>query len=105
MIDRFFRPFLGGIFFDNSLSTTSRMTRYVLRQLALGDNCLPAKGIGALSEQLANKIPSSKLLLGTPGRATVNHKRGTQIRLAPLLRVLATVLWGESQLRAIAEWR
>ena len=36
IIDRFFRPFLGGIFFDRGLSTTSRMFSFVMRMLATG---------------------------------------------------------------------
>lgn len=53
MIDRFFRPFLGGIFFDRSLSVTSRLFTFVMRVLATGTNCLPADGIGAVAKQLA----------------------------------------------------
>jgi phytoene dehydrogenase-like protein len=41
MVDRFFRPFLGGIFFDNKLRTTARELDFVFRMLALGENCLP----------------------------------------------------------------
>ena len=52
MIDRFFRPFIGGIYFDRSLQVTSRLLYFVLRMLATGQNCLPSKGIGAVSEQL-----------------------------------------------------
>lgn len=53
MIDRFFRPFLGGIFFDRGLSVTSRLFTFVMRVLATGLNCLPAAGIGAVPKQLA----------------------------------------------------
>lgn len=53
MVDRFFRPFLGGIFFDRGLSVTSRLFTFVMRVLATGLNCLPATGIGAVPKQLA----------------------------------------------------
>lgn len=36
IIDRFFRPFLGGIFFDRSLGTSSRLLTFVMRMLATG---------------------------------------------------------------------
>lgn len=36
IIDRFFRPFLGGIFFDRQLGTTSRLFSFVMRMLATG---------------------------------------------------------------------
>lgn len=65
MIDRFFRPFLGGIFFDRNLQVTSRLFSFVMRMLATGQNCLPAKGIGSVSEQLANSLPSGSIRLNT----------------------------------------
>jgi hypothetical protein len=46
MIERFFRPFLGGIFFNRELTVTSRLFMFVMRMLAIGSNCLPAAGIG-----------------------------------------------------------
>ena len=39
IIDRFFRPFLGGIFFDRNLNTTSRLFDFVMKMLATGENC------------------------------------------------------------------
>ena len=65
MINLFFRPFLGGIFFDRSLGTSSRLFEYVMRSLATGQNCLPSRGIGAVSEQLASRLPSSSILLNS----------------------------------------
>ena len=64
MIDRFFRPFLGGIFFDTDLNVTSRLLQFVMRMLATGQNCLPAQGIGAVSQQLAQQLPSSSIHTG-----------------------------------------
>jgi phytoene dehydrogenase-like protein len=64
MVDRFFRPFLGGIFFDRGLGTSSRLFDFVMRMLAVGSNCLPAGGIGAVSEQLAGRLPADAVLLG-----------------------------------------
>jgi len=66
MIDRFFRPFLGGIFFDRELGTSSRMFSFVMRMLATGQNCLPAAGIGAVADQLASQIPADSLRLNSP---------------------------------------
>lgn len=64
MIDRFFRPFLGGIFFDNNLNVTSRLFRFVMRMLATGSNCLPANGIGAVADQLAAGLPQGSIQTG-----------------------------------------
>lgn len=65
IIRQFFRPFLGGIFFDRSLSTSSRLFEFVMRTLASGSNCLPAAGIGAMSQQLAAKLPQDAIVLNT----------------------------------------
>ncbi|MCO5596738.1 hypothetical protein L7F22_050807 [Adiantum nelumboides] len=63
MVDRYFRPFFGGIFFDNQLQTTSRLFDFVFKCLALGSNTLPAAGIGAIPQQIADKLPKSSVLL------------------------------------------
>ncbi|CAL5224451.1 g7140 [Coccomyxa viridis] len=65
IIDRFFRPFLGGIFFDRDLNVTSRLFEFVMRCLATGQNCLPSKGIGRVGEQLASQLPSDAIHTGT----------------------------------------
>lgn len=63
MIDRFFRPFLGGIFFDNQLNVTSKLFAFVMKSLATGQNCLPEDGIGAVAKQLAEKLPPGTIVL------------------------------------------
>lgn len=68
-VDQFFRPFLGGIFFDRSLGMTDRLLYDVMRFLALGSNCLPLRGIGAVAAQLALRLPRGALLLGCPVEA------------------------------------
>ncbi|CAA6658783.1 unnamed protein product [Spirodela intermedia] len=57
IVDRFFRPFFGGVFFDRELETTSRLFDFVFKCLALGDNTLPSGGIGDIAEQLASRLP------------------------------------------------
>lgn len=66
MIDRFFRPFMAGIFFNRELTTSSRLFNFVMRMLATGQNCPPAKGIGAVSAQLRDRL--------TPGSVRLNSK-------------------------------
>lgn len=65
ILDRFFRPFFGGIFFDKELETTSRLFDFIFKCLALGDNTLPAKGIGEIPKQLAAKLPPESILLNS----------------------------------------
>jgi predicted NAD/FAD-dependent oxidoreductase len=57
MIARFFRPFFGGIFLEKNLETSSRMFEFVFRMFSEGDTAVPAKGMEAISRQLAWGIP------------------------------------------------
>jgi phytoene dehydrogenase-like protein len=66
MIDHFFRPFLGGIFLERHLQTSSRLFEFVFRMFSEGDAALPANGMGAISEQLAADLPEGVLHLNTP---------------------------------------
>lgn len=63
MIERFFEPFLGGIFLGRDLATSSRMLEFVFRMLAQAATCLPARGMGAISDQLASRLPAGTLRL------------------------------------------
>ncbi|KAL2651337.1 hypothetical protein R1flu_019465 [Riccia fluitans] len=75
MVDRFFRPFFGGIFFDRELQTTSRLFEFVFKCLALGSNTLPAKGIGAIPQQLASSLPPQSLFLSSRVAGLVEQGR------------------------------
>lgn len=63
-IDRFFRPFLGSLLLDTSLSTSSRMLELTLRMLWLGPAALPAEGMQAIPDQLAAALPDGTIRLG-----------------------------------------
>jgi phytoene dehydrogenase-like protein len=63
MIERFFRPFLGGIFLESDLATSSRFFEFVFRMFALGDVVLPAHGMQAIPQQLADGLPPGVLRL------------------------------------------
>ncbi|RMZ57561.1 hypothetical protein APUTEX25_001761 [Auxenochlorella protothecoides] len=96
MIDAFFRPFLGGIFFDTGLQTSSRLLLYVLCMLASGSNCLPASGIGAIPEQLAARLRAPALRLNTrvqgltPGSGSWEVKLGGGETLHAPAAIVAT---------------
>lgn len=76
--DRFFRPFLAGVFFDEELSTSSRMFELVFRSFFQGDVAVPAAGMGAISQQLAGRLAPGTLRLSSP----VDELTGTGVRLA-----------------------
>ncbi|CAN5156707.1 NAD(P)/FAD-dependent oxidoreductase [soil metagenome] len=83
MIDRFFRPLLGGIQLDPTLSTSARMYEVILRTLALGDAAVPARGMQAIPDQLAASLPAGTVRLSSP----VDHLEGTTAVVADGLRV------------------
>lgn len=57
IVERFFRPFLGGVFLDPDLKTSSRMFDFVFRMFATGDAAIPAQGMGAMAHQIAAQLP------------------------------------------------
>ena len=58
MVDRFFRPFLGGVFLDRSLSDSSRTFEFYFRMFTEGAAAVPAAGVQAIPEQLAAALPA-----------------------------------------------
>jgi phytoene dehydrogenase-like protein len=55
-IDRFFRPFYGGIFLDRSLATSAKCFTYDFKMLSDGETVVPARGMGAISRQLSLEL-------------------------------------------------
>jgi hypothetical protein len=65
-VDRFFRPFLSGVFLEDRLDTSSRFFDLVWRSFARGGQCVPAGGMSRIPEQLAAGLD---VRLGTTVRA------------------------------------
>jgi phytoene dehydrogenase-like protein len=66
VIERFFRPFLGGVFLDHELQTSSRMCEFVFRMFALGNAAVPEKGMGQIPQQLAAPLPPGVVRTESP---------------------------------------
>ena len=64
LVDAFFRPFLGGIFLDPSLETSSRLFAFVFKLFSEGEAALPAAGMQAIPRQLAEGLPEGTVRLG-----------------------------------------
>lgn len=105
MIERFFEPFLGGVFLDPSLHTSSRMMEFVFRMFASGDIALPASGMEAIPRQLAASLPADRLLMNSPVNAMIDHGvtltdgrtlRGKQVVLATDASTAARLLGREA---------
>lgn len=62
IIERFFRPYLGGIFLERELRTSSRFFEFVFRMFSTGDGAVPAAGMGAIPAQLAQRLPAGALI-------------------------------------------
>jgi phytoene dehydrogenase-like protein len=78
MVDAFWRPYLGGIFLDPSLETSSRLFAFVFKMFAEGEATLPARGMQAMPRQLAARLPADTLKLG----CTVEAVGGGGVTLA-----------------------
>ncbi len=61
IIDAFFRPFLGGVFLERELDTSSRKFDFVFRMFAKGSAALPARGMANVANQLAASIPAESI--------------------------------------------
>ena len=77
IIERFFRPFLGGVLLDRSLEPSSRAFELYFRMFAKGQAAVPALGIQQIPEQLAAALPNDSVRLHArvealaPGRVTL----------------------------------
>jgi len=83
-IDRFFRSFFGGVFFDRSLGTDASRLDFLLRMFAEGFACVPANGMGEIATQMAAPLGSA-----VRTRARVAALRGTTVELEGGERIAA----------------
>jgi len=104
VIDRFFRPFLGGVLAGRELTASSRMFESVFRAFAHGDVCLPSRGIGAIPAQLREGLATDAVRLG----AAVERVEGGGVvlvggeRLAARSVVVATEAPAAARLAGLA---
>lgn len=92
-IHRFFRPFLGGILLDGELKSSSRMYEFVFKMLSEGDVALPARGMGAIPAQLAEKFPADAVRLNA--RVEELHENELKLAGGEILRARAVVVAAE----------
>ncbi|MFT5784335.1 MAG: phytoene dehydrogenase-like protein [Candidatus Krumholzibacteriia bacterium] len=78
IINCFFRPFLGGVFLDRELRTSSRMFNFVFRMFATGDAVVPASGMGAMAKQMVAHLPPESIRTNSK----VERVKTNSIRLA-----------------------
>ncbi|MFD8232988.1 NAD(P)/FAD-dependent oxidoreductase [Streptomyces sp. NPDC059696] len=65
-VEGFFRPFVSGVFLEDSLETSSRVFHLVWRSMLRGSLCLPAFGVQSVPRALAAALPEDTVRLDTP---------------------------------------
>ena len=64
-VGNFVEPFYGGITLDRSLSTSAAVFRYTFKMLSAGATAVPADGMGAIPDQLADRARAADAHLET----------------------------------------
>ncbi len=93
--DNFISPFFGGIFLEKDLRTSVRMFAFVWAMLAQGNTCIPAGGMGAISQQIASGLKSDTISLSSPVQELIvvnNEVRGVLMLNGEKLEADAVVL-------------
>jgi phytoene dehydrogenase-like protein len=90
MVDAFFRPFLGGVFLERRLDTSSRFLEFAFRMFSLGDAVLPAGGMQAVPEQLAGRLDPGTVRLGA--RVVALTAEGARLADGEQIAARATVV-------------
>jgi phytoene dehydrogenase-like protein len=93
-IERFFRPFFGGIFLEPELETSSRMLEFVFRAFGRGAAALPSEGMGAIPRQMASDLSPDTIHLST--RVSRLSSGGVQLDSGTEDRAPVTVLATEA---------
>lgn len=94
MIERFFRPFLGGVFLENQLDTTVRKLEFVMRNFARGETAIPALGMAEIPRQLAALLPAAAIRLNT--RVEAIDENGVHLDGGEILSTKAVVIATEA---------
>ncbi len=76
-LNRFARPFYGGIFLDKSLCTSARMFAFTFKMLSEGQTALPVQGMGAMAEQIAADLSPHTIHLNS--KVTRLLKKGDRV--------------------------
>lgn len=89
IIERFFRPLVGGIQLDAELTASRRMFDVVMRSLAVGSSAVPAAGMGAIPAQLAASLPDGTVRCDSPvasvAAGSVTTTDGRTVRAAQVV--------------------
>jgi phytoene dehydrogenase-like protein len=90
MIERFFRPFLGGVFLERDLETSSRMFEFVFKMFSSGATALPVRGMQSIPRHLADGLPQTAIR--TSARVVEVRERGIRLEAGDWVEGDAVVL-------------
>lgn len=94
MIERFWVPFLRGIFLEPELNTSRRMFDFVFAMFSQGNATLPADGMEAIPRQMAARLDPSRIHIGCRvERIESNRLRTGEREWAGRAVVVATDAW------------
>ncbi len=80
MVERFFRPFFGGVLLDRELDAGSRWFEWLYRVFASGQTVVPALGMEEIPRQLAESLPRGTLRFHSKVEAVLTDRQ--TVRLA-----------------------
>ena len=89
-VDGFFRPFLGAVFLEQELATSSRKLEFVVRMVAHGDVAVPALGMEEIPAQLARGLPAGCVRTRTPVAAV--HPQAVELESGGRIEASAVVV-------------
>jgi phytoene dehydrogenase-like protein len=90
IIEQFFRPFFGGVFLENALTTSSNFFEFCFRMFYTGTVAVPANGIGAIPAQLAARLKPAQIRLNAPVSRVLGHE--VHLASGEVIRAGAVVL-------------
>lgn len=90
VVERFFRPFIGGFTLDPDLRCGSRTMEFVLKMFVEGRAALPRAGMAELPRQLAGILPEGRIRLETNVAALTDE--GVRTENGEEIEARATVL-------------
>ena len=93
-VDRVLRPFFGGVVLDTEFDTSRRFLDLMMRMFVRGRSTLPAAGMQAMPQQLADRLPPGAVRLSRPVREVAPAGVTTDAgRVAARAVVVATDAW------------
>ncbi|MBS1990711.1 MAG: NAD(P)/FAD-dependent oxidoreductase [Cyanobacteria bacterium SZAS LIN-3] len=92
IVERFFRPFFGGITLDKTLSGSSRMFEFVYKMMAEGSVVVPRKGMGAITRQMAEGIAPGDIRLETRVKAIDRKNCQVELESGEIIKTRAIVV-------------